>query len=82
MMPWSIEPPGPVKDPGAVKAISLKEHHDTIAMLLHDRDGLPSDQELCALTCTWGTAIEQESHRQNARRWGAQFKTANRKRAK
>jgi len=52
MMPWSIEPPGPVKGPGAVKAISLKGHHDTIALLLHDRDGLPPDQELCALTCT------------------------------
>ena len=81
-MPWPIEPPGPVKDPGAVKAISPTEHHDTIALLLHDRDGLPPGQELCALTCAWGTVIEQEPHRQNARRWCAQFATANRKRAR
>ena len=81
-MPWPIGPPGPVKDPDAVKAISLTEHHDTIAMSLHDRDGLPPGQELCALTCAWNTVIEQEPHRQNARRWGAQFATANRKRAR
>ena len=79
-MPWPIEPPGPVKDPDAVKAISLTKHHDTIALPLHDRDGLPPGQELCALICAWNTAIEQEPHPQNARRWGAQFATANRKR--
>lgn len=77
VLPWIADYLASAEDLRQVRLLPLSSGWGTVAILLHDREKLPSLPLLEALTSTWGAAIAAAAQHDGARRLGEQLAEAN-----
>ena len=78
VLPWLTDYLVGFPDLRALRMLPLPCAWGTAAVLIHDRQDLPPDDQLEALTHTWGAAIGAATQHEGARRLGEQLAEANR----
>ena len=77
ILPWLADYLLEAPDFQAVKLLPLPSGWGTSAVLLHDRQNLPGQTTLKAITRTWGAAVAAAGQHDGARRMGEELAEAN-----